>query len=260
MADRVGQQFGDYRLTQNLGSGGFADVYLGEHIYLGTQAAIKLLKGAFAQKDIDLFLAEAKTVVSLEHPHIVRVITFSVAEIKAWHIPFLVLEYAAHGTLRQRHPKGVPLPLETIMPYVRQITDALQYAHDKKFIHRDIKPENMLLGRHDQVLLSDFGIALTTPQSGTLTTQEMAGTVAYMAPEQIKGHPRAASDQYSLAVVVYEWLCGERPFLGPPWEVINKHFYADTPLLREKVPTISPAVEQVVLKALAKEPQQRFPT
>jgi outer membrane protein assembly factor BamB/serine/threonine protein kinase len=260
MADRVGQQFGDYRLTQNLGSGGFADVYLGEHIYLGTQAAIKLLKGAFAQKDIDQFLAEAKTVVSLEHPNIVHVITFSVAEMNSWHIPFLVLEYAPNGTLRQRHPSGTALPLGTIIPYVRQISAALQYAHNKKFIHRDIKPENMLVGRHNEILLSDFGIALTTPQSGTLETQEMAGTVAYMAPEQIKGHPRAASDQYSLAVIVYEWLCGERPFLGPPWEVINKHFYADPPPLREKVPTISPAVEQVVLRALAKQPQQRFPT
>ena len=259
MVDRVGQQFGDYRLIQNLGSGGFADVYLGEHIYLGTKAAVKVLKGAFAEKDIDLFLAEAKTIVSLEHPHIVHVITFSVAEINSWRIPFLVLEYAANGTLRQRHSKGVPLPLETIIPYVKQITDALQYAHDKKFIHRDIKPENMLLGRHNEVLLSDFGIALTTPQSGTLTTQEMAGTVAYIAPEQIKGHPRPASDQYSLGVIVYEWLCGERPFVGPPWEVINKHFYADPPPLREKVPTISPVVEQAVLRALAKEPQQRFP-
>jgi serine/threonine protein kinase/outer membrane protein assembly factor BamB len=260
MVDRVGQQFGDYRLIQNLGSGGFADVYLGEHIYLGTKAAVKVLKGAFAEKDINLFLAEAKTIVSLEHPHIVHVITFSVAEINSWRIPFLVLEYAANGTLRQRHPKGVPLPLETILPYVRQITDALQYAHDKKFIHRDIKPENMLLGRHNEVLLSDFGIALTTPQSGTLTTQEMAGTVAYIAPEQIKGHPRPASDQYSLGVIVYEWLCGERPFVGPPWEVINKHFYADPPPLRERIPTLSPAVEQAVLRALAKEPQQRFPT
>jgi len=260
MADRVGQQFGDYRLTQSLGSGGFADVYLGEHIYLGTQAAIKLLKGAFAQKDIDQFLSEAKTVVSLEHPNIVHVITFSVAEMNSWRIPFLVLEYAPNGTLRQRHPSGTVLPLGTIIPYIRQISDALQYAHDKKFIHRDIKPENMLVGRHNEILLSDFGIALTTPQSGTLETQEMAGTVAYMAPEQIKGHPRAASDQYSLAVIVYEWLCGERPFLGPPWEVINKHFYADPPPLREKVPTISPAVEQVVLRALAKQPQQRFPS
>ncbi len=258
MVDRVGQQFGDYRLIQNLGSGGFADVYLGEHIYLGTKAAVKVLKGAYAEKDIDQFLAEAKTIVSLEHPHIVHVITFSVAEINSWRIPFLVLDYAANGTLRQQHPKGVPLPLETIIPYVGQITDALQYAHDKKFIHRDIKPENMLLGRHNEVLLSDFGIALTTPQSGTLTTQEMAGTVAYMAPEQIKGHPRPASDQYSLGVIVYEWLCGERPFVGPPWEVINKHFYADPPPLRERVPTLSSAIEKVVLRTLAKEPQQRF--
>src|SRR5579863_10277982 len=102
MPDRVGQQFGDYRLTQNLGSGGFADVYLGEHIYLGTFAAIKVLKGAFSEKDIAQFQEEAKIIVRLEHPHIVRVITFSVAEINSLHIPFLVLEYAPNGTLRQR--------------------------------------------------------------------------------------------------------------------------------------------------------------
>jgi|GEM_PF-339680 len=259
MVDRVGQQFGDYRLRMNLGSGGFADVYLGEHIYLGTLAAIKVMKGAFTPKDIDQFLTEAKTIARLEHPHIVRVITFSVAKINSQDIPFLVLEYAPNGTLRQRYPKGTRLPLEAIVSYVNQIADALQFAHDQKLIHRDIKPENMLVGRHNEVLLSDFGIALTTPQTGTLATQEMAGTVAYIAPEQIRGKPRPASDQYALGVAVYEWLSGERPFQGPPWEVVNQHIYA-TPLpLRDKVPTISPAIEQVVLRTLAKQPQQRFP-
>ena len=259
MADRVGQQFGDYRLIQNLGSGGFADVYLGEHIYLGTLAAIKVMKGAFTPKDIDQFLTEAKTIARLEHPHIVRVITFSVAKINSQDIPFLVLEYAPNGTLRQHYPKGTRLPFEAIVSYVNQIADALQFAHDQKLIHRDIKPENMLVGRHNEVLLSDFGIALTTPQTGTLATQEMAGTVAYMAPEQIKGKPRPASDQYALGVAVYEWLSGERPFQGPPWEVVNQHIYATPQSLREKVPTISPAIEQVVLRTLAKQPQQRFP-
>src|SRR6266852_3647774 len=260
MADRVGQQFGDYRLIKNLGAGGFADVYLGEHIYLGTQAAVKVLKGAFAPKDIEHFLTEAKTIARLEHPHIVRVITFSVAKINTQEIPFLVLEFAPNGTLRQLYPKGMHLPLETIMSNVKQIADGLQFAHNQKLIHRDIKPENMLLGRHNEVLLSDFGIALTTPQTDTLATQEMAGTIAYMAPEQIKGKPRPASDQYALGVAVYEWLSGERPFNGPPWEVLNQHIYAPPPSLREKVPTISPAIERVVLRTLAKEPQQRFPS
>jgi eukaryotic-like serine/threonine-protein kinase len=260
MADRVGQQFGDYRLIKNLGAGGFADVYLGEHIYLGTLAAIKVLKGAFAPKDIEQFLTEAKTIARLEHPHIVRVITFSVAKINTQDIPFLVLEFAPNGTLRQLYPNGMHLQLETIMSNVKQIADALQFAHNQKLIHRDIKPENMLLGRHNEVLLSDFGIALTTPQTGTLATQELAGTVAYMAPEQIKGKPRPPSDQYALGVAVYEWLSGERPFNGPPWEVINQHLYAPPPSLREKVPALSPAVEQVVFRTLAKEPQQRFPS
>ncbi len=260
MIDRVEQQFGDYFLTKNLGAGGFADVYLGEHIYLGTQAAVKVLKGAFTPEDLAQFRAEAQTIARLEHPHIVRVITFSVAKIGTVEIPFLVMEYAPNGTLRHRYPKDTRLSLDTVVHYVKQVADALQYAHTQKIIHRDIKPENMLLGRHDEVLLSDFGIALMTPQTGTLATQEMAGTVAYMAPEQITGKPRPPSDQYALAVVAYEWLSGEHPFQGKPWHVINQHLNVPPPPLHEKIPELPPAVEQVVLRALAKVPQQRFPT
>src|SRR5947209_12511866 len=116
----------------------------------------------------------------------------------------------------------------------------------------------MLLGRRNEILLSDFGIAIVAQSSRYQGTQDMAGTIAYMAPEQIQAHPRPASDQYSLAIVVYEWLTGERPFHGSFTEIAIKHSVVPTPPLREKLPTISPDVEHVVLSALAKEPKERF--
>src|SRR6266567_3858907 len=115
MADRIGQQLGNYRLTRLLGRGGFAEVYLGEHLRLGTQAAVKILYTRFANKDdVDSFEKEARTIAHLKHPHIVRVLDFDVVD----DTPFLVMDYAAHGTLRQRHPKGAVLPLTMIIAYV----------------------------------------------------------------------------------------------------------------------------------------------
>src|SRR5438067_2401518 len=126
MADRVGQQLGNYRLIRLLGQGGFAEVYLGEHIYLKTQVAIKLLQMQLANEDIEGFLKEARTVASLVHPHIVRVIDFGIEG----ETPFLVMDYAPNGTLRQRYPKGARLPLDTVVSYVKQVASALQYAHN----------------------------------------------------------------------------------------------------------------------------------
>ena len=208
MAERVGQQLGNYRLTRLIGQGGFADVYLGEHIYLKTQAAIKILQTRLVNADMEDFLQEARTIAALSHPHIVRVMDFGVEG----DTPFLVMEYAPHGSLRQRHPRGSVLPPIVVLPYVKQVADALQFAHQRKLIHRDIKPENMLLGANNEILLSDFGIALVAQSSHYQNTQEVIGTVAYMAPEQLQGKPRSASDQYALGITVYEWLCGRHPF------------------------------------------------
>src|SRR5437588_8935579 len=254
MPDRVGQQPGNYRLTRLLGRGGFAEVYLGEHRRLKTQAAIKVLHTQLAENDVESFLKEAQFIANLEHPHIVRILDFDVED----STPFLVMSYAPNGTLRQLHPKDTILPLPAVVGYVKQVADALQYAHDEKLIHRDIKPENMLLGRRNEILLSDFGIAIVAQSSRYQGTQDMAGTIAYMAPEQIQAHPRPASDQYSLAIVVYEWVTGERPFHGSFTEIAIKHSVVPPPPLREKLPTISPDVEKVVLTALAKDPKERF--
>jgi serine/threonine protein kinase len=250
-ADRVGQRFGNYRLIKLLGKGGFAEVYLGEHIHLNTQAAIKVLLTRIAEKDLQDFRAEALTIARLEHPNIVRVLDFDVEG----DIPFLVMSYAPNGSLRDHLPRGTPLLLQRIVPYVKQVAEALQYAHDQRLVHRDVKPENMLLGKHNEVLLSDFGISTV---ARTSIKQEVAGTAPYMSPEQIQGKPRAASDQYSLGIVVYEWLTGDRPFHGSFIEVCSQHVLAAPPPLHTKVPTIPSIVEQVVLTALAKEPDQRF--
>ncbi len=256
MADRTGQQLGNYRIVHLLGQGGFADVYLGEHIHLNTMAAIKVLRTQLVEDNIENFRTEARTVAHLVHPNIVRVLDFGVEGTT----PFLVMEYAPNGTLRQRHPRGIPVPIGVVVPYVKQVASALQYAHNQKLIHRDIKPENMLVGSNNEILLSDFGIATMTQSARAqdMTTWDPAGTVAYMAPEQIQGKTVLASDQYALAIVVYEWLTGDRPFHGSYMEVVSQQISAIPPPLREKVPGISPDVEQVVLTALAKDQQRRF--
>ena len=256
MTDYVTEQLGNYRLVRHLGHGGFADVYLGIHVHLKTQAAIKVLHTELTSSDIEKFRTEARTIARLEHPHIVRVLDFGIEG----HTPFLVLALAPNGTLRQRHPKGVRLSLPTIVSYVKQVADALHYAHQQKLIHRDIKPENMLLGRNNEVLLSDFGLVLIAQSSMSQSTKEMAGTVPYMAPEQLQGRPRPASDQYALGVVVYEWLTGDRPFQGSVLEIATQHLLRPPAPLHAKNPAIPPEIEEVVFAALAKDPQQRFAT
>jgi WD40 repeat protein len=254
MADRVGQQLGNYRLLRLLGEGGFAEVYLGEHIHLGTSAAIKVLAARLSGEGVERFRQEARIIARLRHPYIVRVLDFDVAQ----GTPYLVMDYAPSGTLRARYPKGTRLALETLLPYVRQVASALHYAHEQRLVHRDVKPENMLLGPGGEAILSDFGIAIVAETAHMQSTLEVVGTPAYMAPEQLQGHPRPASDQYALGIVIYEWLCGERPFHGTFTEIASQHVLKQPPSLRAKLPDLPPAVERVVMTALAKDPQDRF--
>jgi len=255
MADRIGQRFGEYRLIRFLGKGSFGDVYLGEHLHDNTLAAVKVLQARLTNEDLKEFINEASTTFRLKHPHIVQLLDFGVGADDAL---FLIMAYAPNGTVRQCYPKGTCLPLDTVVSYVNQVAEALQYAHDRKLIHRDVKPENILLGLNNELLLSDFGIAIVTHSSRSLGTQNNAGTIIYMAPEQIRGRPRPASDQYALGIIAYEWLCGARPFNGTATEIAMQHLLEPPPSLCEKVPTISSGVEQVVMTALAKNPQQRF--
>ncbi len=256
MSDRSGQLLGNYRLVRLLGEGGFAEVYLGEHLHLGTEAAIKVLHTHLVGEDWESFRKEARIIAGLVHPHIVRLLDFDVKE----GMPFLVMAYAPNGTLRRRHARGEMVPVATVVPYIRQIASALQYVHEHKLIHRDVKPENLLVGAEGELLLSDFGVAIIAQSSREPNLQGIGGTVAYMAPEQIQSKPGAASDQYSLGVVVYEWLTGERPFTGSFTEMATKHILVEPPSLRERAPTLAPEIEAVVLRALAKDPARRFPS
>jgi len=254
MANLVDQRLGNYRLLSLIGQGGFADVYLGEHLHLGTRAAIKVLQMRVGSTQVEQFRTEARTVANLVHPHIVRVLDFGVEQ----DIPFLVMDYAPGGSLRQHYPEGAVLPPASVISYTKQMAAALQYAHDQHFIHRDVKPENMLLLNENTLLLSDFGLVKVAHTSHSYSTQGVAGTVAYIAPEQILGKAHVASDQYALGAIVYEWLSGVLPFQGSPIEIYGQHLHAIPPALREKVSNIPPAVENVMSRVLAKDPSQRF--
>ncbi len=254
MADHVGQQLGNYRLLRMLGQGAFATVYLGEHLYLERPAAIKVLHVQIAPAKHESFRREARTIAQLDHPHIIRVHDFGIAD----QMPYLVMEYTPGGTLRSCHPKGSQLSFKQIVTYVKQIASALDYAHQQQVIHRDIKPENILLNAKHEVVLSDFGLAVVQHTLDSFSTPNPAGTPLYMAPEQIQRKPCAASDQYALGVMVYEWLCGEPPFLGSLYEVLGQHLHNPPPSLRARVKELPLAVEDAVMRALAKDPQRRF--
>ncbi|HEY4388451.1 MAG TPA: protein kinase, partial [Ktedonobacteraceae bacterium] len=254
--DYINQQIGDYHILHWLGGGSFGNVYLAEQIRDHAQVAVKLLDIRLTQsEDLKAFINEART-IRLKHPHIVPLLDFGIS---AENIPFLVMEYAAQGTLRDQHPKGAQVPLETVKQYVQQIASALYYAHEQRLVHRDVKPENMLLRADGAVLLSDFGIASVAHSSQSMSlNQGISGTVSYMAPEQIQGQTRPASDQYSFGIVIYEWLAGRRPFEGTTTEIAIQHLMNTPPSLRTFVPTLPLEIEQVILQALEKDPRQRF--
>ncbi len=252
--NRVGQRISNYQLVRLVGHGGFADVYLGEHIYLKTLAAVKVLHARTDDADQADILNEARAIAQLEHPNIIRLFEYGIAD----GYPFLIMSYAARGSLRNYYPRGSRLPAALIVSYVRQLASALDYAHQNRLIHRDVKPENMLLGQNEQLLLTDFGLVVMAQTSRSQSSDDLAGTVAYMAPEQLRGRPRFASDQYALGVVIYEWLCGKRPFSGSFAEVASQQVLESPPSLCALVPGLASEVEQVVFKAMAKNAADRF--
>lgn len=263
VTDLVGRQFGIYYLINFLGEGGFSNVYLGQHVRLSTkQAAVKVMKNqpeeklADFQRELTNFQREAETIAQLSHPHIVHILDFGLAD----GVPFLAMDYCPQGTLRERHASGDQLALPTVVSYAMQIADALQYIHEQNLVHRDIKPANMLIGQRAEILLSDFGIASPIHNMPSVSQHGLTGTWAYMAPELIHVPARPASDQYALAIVVYEWLCGVRPFEITDKESWVKHLTTPPPPLRQYVPDLPLVVEQVVLKALSKKPDERFTT
>jgi len=240
MAIQVGLTLGNYKLIRHLSSGGFGDVYLGENIAISSmQAAIKVLHGKFSPQAIQDFKNEAATIGKLKHMNIVPLLDFG----EHAGVFYMVMEYAANGTLEDRHPKGSQIPLVTVISYVNQIAEALQYTHGSKIVHRDIKPANIFVEHNNEIMVGDFGIAVVAHRTQTMQLQVPLGTLGYAAPEQAKGQARPESDQYALGIMVCEWLSG----MSPPFPA------------GIKIPGIAPAVEQVIFKALENDPKQRYP-
>ncbi len=167
MVDLSGQRLGHYKLIRLIGRGGSADVYLARNINLRSLCAIKILRMPLIRKGRRMFLREARLAATLEHDHIVRVLDFDVQN----GIPFIVMSYAPHGSLRKYYPHGTKLDFNTILCYLEQIADALDYFHARNLIHLDIKSENLLLGRNYEVWLGDFGITEATRKLSGITSR-----------------------------------------------------------------------------------------
>lgn len=248
--DRVGQQLGNYRLLRLLRRESTTDVYLGEHIFLKTQAAIKVLSGQLSQQELDSFLAGTRSIARLKHPSILRILEFGVED----RTPFLVTEYTSNNSLRQLYPPGSQIPPDKIASYVRQVAAALHYIHAQGLVHGGVKPENMVLGSQDRVQLGNFGTTIDVVGPIRSLQNEEERELDYEAPELLLGRASPASDQYALGMVVYEWLSGDLPSHRSGSEIEQRSL---TPvLLQTKMPT--PEIAQVIAKALAQEPQQRF--
>jgi serine/threonine protein kinase len=256
--DMQARQLGSYELIRRLGEGGMARVYLARDIRLGREVAVKVLEPQLAERPgfRERFLREARVAASLDHPHIVPLYDFGESE----SLLYLVMPYVSGGSL-QDILKRAPLLMGEVVAYGSQIADALDYAHRRKVIHRDVKPANMLLHADGRLMLSDFGLAKILDRSRPNVSRGHpdAGTPEYMAPEQIEGHTDERSDVYALGVVLYLLLTGRLPFTGSTSSaVMDGHLYQLPNQPRQLNPAVTPAIQEVVLQALAKHPDDRF--
>lgn len=267
-------QNGRYRIVRPLGSGSMGEVYLVDDTRIDRQVAIKVIRfdaSSFMNTDatqdaVRLFEREAKAIAQLNHPNILPLFDYGEEEVNGATVTYMVMPYCLDGSLStwlQQHAQDDMLSPQDTIHFTRQAADALQHAHDHDIIHQDVKPSNFLIRQRNgglpDMLLADFGIArLAASSSGA--SHVVRGTPIYMAPEQWEGHPVPASDQYALAVMTYQLLTGRTPFQGGPSQMMYQHITV-SPLPPGTVNTaLSPAVDTVLLRALAKRPQERFPT
>ncbi|HKS70186.1 MAG TPA: protein kinase, partial [Ktedonobacterales bacterium] len=253
-------RLGAYEVVRQLGEGGMAQVYLARDVRLGREVAVKVLDSRLASRTgfKERFLREAQVAAALDHPHIVPLYDFG--ETDDGHL-YLVMPYISGGSLQDILRK-TPLPVGDVVTYGAQMADALAYAHERGVVHRDVKPANMLLHADGRLMLSDFGLAkILTPESRARAprNQPDAGTPEYMAPEQIEGQTDERSDIYALGVVLYLLLTGHLPFTGNSSNaVMGGHLYRLPDEPRRLNPAVTPAMQTVIMQALAKHPADRF--
>jgi DNA-binding NarL/FixJ family response regulator len=252
-----------YRLEELLGKGGMGEVWLVTHLLLDEKRAIKLILGEYAanpQIRERFIRGEARNALRLFHPNIVRV--YDLGQHKD--MPYIVMEYVPKGAygadLRSLLRAEGKLSLERTGEILNQLAAALDHAHNQELIHRDLKPANILLTDQGQVKLTDFGIVKDLrAQDEYLTSEGFAvGTPVYMSPEQARGEAIVASDIYALGVVIYEMLAGRPPFVGLATSVVLQHTTTPPTPLRHYDPSIPDGISEVILKALAKTPQERY--
>jgi serine/threonine protein kinase len=268
------ERFGPYRLGELLGSGGMGEVYLAHDEHLDRQVAIKVIRTdlllssdtQYSQAALHLFKREAQAIARLSHPHILPLYAYDEITLGRVQLAYLVMPFCPDGSLGdwwQQHEHRGPLPLAHVVTLLQQAASALQCAHDHRVIHRDVKPANFLLqssSSHSLVpdlLLADFGIA---PIADATTSLSFAvrGTPLYMAPEQWSAQPTLATDQYALAIMIYQLLTGQHPFSGGATQMMYHHLHTPPSAPSRLEGSIPPALDAVILKALEKNPAERF--
>ena len=268
-------QNGRYRILRQLGSGSMGEVYLVEDTRINRQVAIKVIRSeSYVYSDPNstsdaarLFEREARAIARLNHPNILPLYDFGEEVVNGTPLTYMVMPYCAEGSLatwlQQRGEDNLLSPTD-VAHFIRQAADALQHAHDNGLIHQDVKPQNFLIRsnrneRLPDLLLADFGIAkLTAGTSGA--SQAIRGTPIYMAPEQWEGNPVPASDQYALGIMIYQLLTGRPPFQGGPGQMMYKHLSVAPQPPGTLNPVLNHDVDTILLRALAKRPENRFPS
>jgi serine/threonine protein kinase len=260
MESWIGQQLGPYELQSKLGAGGMGVVYRAIHRRLGQARAIKVLPAALAHDETFLqrFEREARLSSELRHPNIVMI--FDIAEDHG--VNYIVMELLDGRSLHEVIRKDGPLPLERAVVLLRQLAQALDFAHARGVVHRDIKPGNALVSDTDHLTLVDFGIARAAEGTRLTEASSRIGTAEYMAPESITdGDSGSGTDLYALGVIAFEMLTGRVPFTGVNSQTIMyAQIHTPPPSPRTFRTDLSPAVERVVLRQLDKDPMRRYPT
>ncbi|GHO83544.1 serine/threonine protein kinase [Dictyobacter formicarum] len=271
-----GIYLGRYRLQQQLGSGGMGEVYLADDTRIKRRVAVKVVRNDTpmyrasenAQKSTQLFEREMHAIAGLDHPAILPLFDYGEQEVNGATLTYMVMPYRPEGSLyqwvRERDDHDL-LPPSEVARFISQAAGALQHAHSQGIVHQDVKPDNFLLRiRPEQpsqpdLLLADFGVARSLLVTSH-TSQTIRGTLTYMAPEQWDGHPVFATDQYALAIMAYELLVGQPPFEGAPGQIMYKHMHVPPDPPSRLNPALPPGVDAVLLRALAKQPEDRFPS
>lgn len=249
---------GRYKVLEMIGGGGMANVYLAHDMILDRDVAVKVLRLDFANDDefIRRFHREAQSATSLAHPNIVSI--YDVGEEDS--IYYIVMEYVEGQTLKQYIQQQLSLHVVDALNIMKQLTSAISHAHQNHIIHRDIKPHNILIDHDGNVKITDFGIAMAMSATSITQTNSVLGSVHYLSPEQARGGmANRKSDIYSLGIVMFELLTGRLPFSGESAvSIALKHLQSETPSLRRWNPKIPQSVENIVLKATAKDPFHRY--